>query len=281
MSVISIENMNPKDYFWIKKATDIVHISKPLIKFGINYFSACRIYEDGTNDCLSNNPLSQQVFLDHELWKHVFFGNVNQYRSGVVRMIDVASYDQNMINYLSLLRENLDIAHGIVIIYPKASHVEFYHFAAASENHKINHFYLNNIDILHNFVFYFNDVAKSLMNESFQNRIYYPNTQDKTLLTSGDVANSYSHNMNHDKSFSIMSDFYSLTRREGECAQLLMSGNCCKRMASKMNLSTRTIEKHLQSLRRKTNSHNYSQMFSKLYCIRGKDNGYKSSRFEI
>jgi len=268
MGIQSIKNVDFESSFWMKKANDLVAIAKPLARFGITYFSRSRLFDCGIDDSLSTNPHAQEIFIDRQMWKHVFVGSVDSYSRCAIPWEEIDSKNIEIIEYLKEVRNSLGIANGIVLTEPKGEYVEFYYFGTTVSNYGIKNFYLNNLDILYNFIDYFNDVGCDIKRDSYDHRVYYPNAADKTILTSGEVSNTYHDKTNHDQTFLIMSDFYGLSKRERQCAQLLMLGNCCKRMASKMNLSTRTVEKHLQSLRRKTNSHNYSQMFTKLYNIK-------------
>jgi len=272
MNLCSIEDVDFENYFWTRRANDISEVVKPLGKYGITFFSQSRLYENGVDDCLSNKPLVQKLYIDLEMWKHIFVGQPSHYSNCVVRWEDIDPDSQYIRKYFSELQSH-DIANGIIIVKSLLDHVEFYYFGSATSNYKINSFYLNNLDILYQFIDYFNDVGDDIIRDSYDHRVYYPDAVDNTILTSGEIHNTYHRNTNHGQTFLVMSDFYSLTKRERQCAQLLMLGNCCKRMASKMNLSTRTVEKHLQSLRRKTNSYNFSQMFSKLYNIKKTDIG--------
>jgi DNA-binding CsgD family transcriptional regulator len=55
-----------------------------------------------------------------------------------------------------------------------------------------------------------------------------------------------------------------LSKRELDCAKLLLSGLTSKEIGSHLNLSYRTIEDYISSLKRKFNARNKSDLIVKL-----------------
>lgn len=55
-----------------------------------------------------------------------------------------------------------------------------------------------------------------------------------------------------------------LSKREIDCAKLLLSGLTSKEIGSHLNLSYRTIEDYISSLKRKFNARNKSDLIVKL-----------------
>ena len=53
-----------------------------------------------------------------------------------------------------------------------------------------------------------------------------------------------------------------LTKREIDCAKLLLKGKTNKHISDELFISLRTVETHLDSLRSKTNSRNRSELIA-------------------
>ena len=124
------------------------------------------------------------------------------------------------------------------------------------------------------FIHYLKDTSKDLLKRSYEHRYYYAAqkdhtlVQDKSLFTS-DIINrvKLDDTFLKAKAASDMFDSlnqYKLTSRESTCAIYLRSGLRAKEIAQRMNISPRTVEKHIQSLKDKTQTMNINQLMLKL-----------------
>lgn len=239
-------------------------ITQPLRKYGITYFSYSCLYPGGVDNWMTTDPRAQQIFLDYRYYQHVFLGDITQYSPCVVRWDDLAKNDSVMMEYMGVLKREINVASGLTIVKPRSQRVEFYYFGAPSENIMANYFFMSHIDLLHHFIDYFDDVAAPLKLESYKNRLYYPGHQDKTLLIDPSINFLSTSAQNSSGSFEFLACFYDLTQREKECALYSAQGMSCKEIARVLQRSDRTVEKQLQSLKRKTNSKTISQVIAKL-----------------
>ena len=267
MSVKCINDVDLEKHFFSTSSHDINQIIKPLVKHEITYFSYSRLHSNGIDDCLTNRSIAQKIFVDKKCYEQAFVGEIKQYTYCIVFWNDLAKENNAMTEYLSAMQSELNVGNGVVIVIPTDNVVEFYYFASTANNYKMNSFFMSNVDFLYSFIDYFNDIAKKLKEESYKNRVYYPGHCDQTVLTHCDFPNNLSRIANYKNTFMLMADYFQLSDREKECAQYVMQGLNCKQIASSLNLSTRTVEKHLKNLRNKTKSANFAQMTTKLYRI--------------
>ena len=68
----------------------------------------------------------------------------------------------------------------------------------------------------------------------------------------------------NDNYVEIFSDRFSLTKRERQCLSLLLKSNSAKMIAYQLQMSTRTAEKHIQNIRKKTHCQSITDLLIKI-----------------
>jgi DNA-binding CsgD family transcriptional regulator len=142
---------------------------------------------------------------------------------------------------------SFNIYYGMTIFIKEEQYVDAYHFSGDRDSYLLN-FYINNIIILKNFIKCFKEKAQKLII-----------TNEEKIL--GIHTGIYKiDNFNHtDVTFSHRSKVEAIIdgktvligSQEFKCLELLAQGHSHKIIAIKLNLSPRTVESYIASLKRK------------------------------
>lgn len=231
---------------------DIAEISKPLQQLGITYFDYMRNYHDGGRISLVNNPFPTKRYLSK---KYYLSGNMDatpeKYKAQIVFLDTLPK--QHI--YDDVLRSH-NIDHGMQIINPQGNYCEFFGFATVKGNGKIINTYLTRIDLLKKFCDYFLEKAAPLIKLVDKNKLILPHHNDKLdFLDKNDYEMDFEH---------TFSNKMSITKRQLQCAKLLLSGKNNRQISELLHLSARTVEHYLNNLKMKLKCKNKTELIIKL-----------------
>lgn len=166
-----------------------------------------------------------------------------------------------------LAKDRFGIENPMIIFQKYDNRLESFFFDLRHE--KAHEKFINHFDIFENFIFYYKDKAKDLLKKARENplivpeKYFNPAIHSKKTLTSNekmifDPEGIAQGNKPLPKQYSLsyLNHNYSISTREYQCLSLLAHGAKIKNIAEALNLSPRTIETHLNSLKKKlqTNS---------------------------
>jgi len=242
-----------KQHYSHKIEADVVAICKPLEQYGINYFNYARLYYSGsayslvTNWESLSNHCSKEYSLSPPIPKELY-GKSFHY----------LPYDHNA-NFIKT-PVLLDYSYKYNLWFPiyfvesHKEYVDIFMYATVADNAKIINFYLNNIEILEKFKYYFKDKARQLIRKSNNNRIIVPEHMYSSFKPLKNT-NSYEFKNNHfeTKRFILPSGNkeVSITKREIEVIKFMAMGCSIKEIAKSMLISPRTIEDYLNNIKHK------------------------------
>lgn len=260
--------LNLKNYVF---GDDIQAICKPLKDhFGIHSLVYHKLYDDGSEIKLGTNPLWLEHFLKYNLFQHsTFEHHPSLYQSGYVLWSQLKTHSK----VLSDARKQFGIANGITFIKKFDGGCEFFFFGTAPANNNMGHFYLNNIDILENFIRYFKQKAAPLMQRAEKNKIVIPNRfaidkpKDKAIFTIKDETSRREFLQNLKTELGTINTRFGeikLSKREIDCAEQLVQGKTGREIALALSISDRTVETHLLHLKEKLNTRTKSELIAKL-----------------
>ncbi len=245
-----ITSINLDKHIITKSSSHIREIAQPLREEKINYFSYCKINKGGTVQLFSTHPELEVKFVQEKLYETMFCANYNEYTNSVYMWDDLKTIDLNSFVNSS----GLD--YGLVITRRLDDYSELFFFALDMYSDFSPSFYLNKLVYLYKFIDYFLIQADHLIEESWHDRFYFPNGNDKTILTQGNQFSTSLEETFHGETFKL------LTKCEKKCLIYLGGGSTAKEMARQLNCSSRTIEKHLQNIRRKFQVNRTSALIS-------------------
>lgn len=236
----------------------ILDICKPLFdNFDITYFEYDKISNDGRVFYLCTNKewlqfsLEQKMFDDEE---HVRLCSIAKNHNIRYALWNTLKLENT--HLLSKYRDH-NIWNGLTINEIEEDSFNTYSFATTKENTPLNNFFINNLFLFDHFILYFKNKIKSV-----------PGIESKILTFSAsplrDEENSqkeeYNHRLNNFLKqtelchFEVKEDnkIITITKREAQCLWMLSEGKTMKEIAQNLEISQRTVESYLNTVKRKT-----------------------------
>ncbi len=140
-------------------------------------------------------------------------------------------------------RDHFNNAHGLTVVRQYHTHCDFFLFASSADNTLINNFYINHKEDILSCVYNFYIEMHQTLEELSSHRLWIPANKGTLPQCSS-------------------SPF--LSRRQSECALLLLQGLTTKQIAQKINISPRMVEEHLMHLKQKLEAPNKTLLTLKL-----------------
>lgn len=201
----------------------------------INFFDYVRYYSDHSYVGLVSDGAWVENF-----FKNNFKVGSTLKNSGVHLW---QSYRSNLL--IETARNDYQHDHGISIFNQGHGYIEYFEFAAPSNNTAILSTYLNNIQLFKNFGHWFLYTAKKLLDQVEKSPIIIPSNMQGNL-----VENPSTNSINFTNA-----TFKNISPREKQCIEDYLLGNTAKETARKLNLSHRTVEDYLATAKKKLGIH--------------------------
>lgn len=253
-----------QDHVTFSSSNEIGEICHPLNKLNITSFNYVRTYDDGTQVNLSNVPEWLDHFYKNEFYRiGAFEDHPSNYQSGYSLWPQLSGQ-----KIFSDAREHFDIDHGITIIERYKKYCDFYYFGTRANNQGIINFYLNNLDLLKRFTFYFKDSAEGIIRKAEKEKIYIPNHFTEYEKEEGLVYDSENQLRNDFLSNIPIKNIRLTGRYEGEVISdkqagwiiYYIEGKTAKEIAKLLGLSHRTVEGNIERLKIRLNCKSRSEL---------------------
>jgi|GEM_PF-4932961 len=164
----------------VTSCTDVNEICKDLFDYsGINTFLYARVYDDHTTYGVTNRSdwhmhhFQQEYMAAPPVPPHII---ANKFFF-IPPPITVTPFQQAIDDFINIF----DMGFPMIFVERYVGYFELFFFATSSKNHSILNFYLNNIDVLEKFKFYFKDKAERLLKESKKHKIIMPQSMWPTF----------------------------------------------------------------------------------------------------
>jgi DNA-binding CsgD family transcriptional regulator len=254
----SIEN-NPSITF----CRDVRDICNPLFKnTDINYLCYCRYFPNKSYIALSSNPEWVKHFYYNQYPSAGYQGKALQSGIYFSQNIDHMGCTQSMIEDM---RSNFKLYNIFVFLNLNKEYCDMVIYCMKKVTYDPINFYLRNLDLLENFNHYFKEKADKLIIQSSMNRIFIPEPFEKTFSIKKmsfsdkdphalrELQNSFKHSKSHHYNPLYDCMNMQLTNQEIKCIELMMRGKTSKMIGKELNISHRTVETHVQNIKRKLN----------------------------
>ncbi len=241
----------PEKYLAYEHIAYINQISKPLFdRYAIILIDYARIYYDASWLFFTNQSNITQYFFDAGS-TFLPYVNIQKQQS----FCFVSTLDKFKV-HLSEIKENFAIDNIFAYIDKQEKYVDVYWFGAHRNRPGMINFYVNNLDLIKNYAEYFQDKAQSLIKNAEKNKIIIPANMERNYTNAFEKIKR----IKNKNEFYIEDDNVNITPREMECLQLIIKGFSAKMVANKLFLSVRTIETHLDNIKRKLNCTSKEQL---------------------
>lgn len=247
-------------------AKDVSAICEPLLNYGISYFLYSCIFDNGSIHFQTNRP---EICHNHFFKQYPLIPAINKKLIKKKFYYLAAPLEDNIhkFNYAISDFRLFNIGHCIFFLERHKDYYELIVFGATLENYEIINFYLNNIDFLENFKFYFKAKAQKLIVKSEKNKLVVPKPMFDTVQAVTQLLNLESKQQNPANTF--VPDYYffnyndkkiKLTKREMDCLRHIKSSLSAKEIARVMDISYRTVESYLENIKNKLQCHKKSEI---------------------
>lgn len=251
-------------HLFLSSSAEIDAISRPLKEhFGVTSLVYQCNDNDGSEIRLSNQPRWIKYYYDHAYYLNSGFEkNPRYYQSGFV----VWSHLSHHQPILNAAREH-QIDHGMTLIQKTANGCEFYFLGTTPDKPHVTNLLLNNLQFLQRFSAYFKEQAAPLLKKAYFSRITIPKKFE--IISSDEQGIPYKNSpLNINKIFNVKKIYVdhrtALSKRELDCAKLLLQGQSARLIAEQLFISQRTVETHLKNMKEKFNCHSKSELIGKL-----------------
>ncbi len=259
----------PRDHISITSAQYMLEISMEIFqRYQITGFVHTRLYNDSSRFTLTTCPewwahaIKQGYYALTRLDRHA-----SCYQSGYFLW---DAWNKDCPSYQIVVKdaeENFNGGRGISIVKAENYWVDKFEFSSETRNYWINQFYLSNIDLLENFVLAYKEKAASLIEQAHQNRNILIFDSDVDLTAEYDdtflPANILTA-MTPERRTTLPELKPTFTRRELECIKWLILGKTIPEIAIILNLSHRTLEKYIVSIKEKLGCYTLFQLGQKI-----------------
>jgi DNA-binding CsgD family transcriptional regulator len=266
--------------FFSKQCNALDNFIHPLKIYGIDYFSFARIYNTGKVIFFCNHLDWLTFKTDKHLYDfdgfipedvadeivknynfHVYTGN--GYKEN--RVLNLL-FETNRWNSLDLYKRN-------------KQYIDIMHVASTRDNVGIINFYINNNKLLQNYFDNFLNQFEETINTAFHSKYYVEfvvnNPSKKEIKFSPHLFLPNSKLVQKDKfkllsvcekiTLNVNNEKINLSQRESSCMYLLTKGKSCKEIAEILDISSRTVEHHINSIKLKTGLHYKSELIEIFY----------------
>ncbi len=240
-------------------------ICQPLFsKTGVSLFSFLKIFSDGAYIELESSKNNFSIILNSpfpEIWPQYLF---EQNKELGITLSDLKK-EQFFHPILKKHNQYLKKDHFLQFLNTDETSktTEFYSFAADENKNNINEYYLNNIEVFKNFNEHFNQQMQSFIE-----------TVDKVPVKK-EICQAYieqvekaleKQKLQKQKTATIHADFtkkMKITKRQKQIGTLYLKNQNIEMIAKALNLSFRTVQRHLENLQTNLLCHNKSQLVEK------------------
>lgn len=241
---------------------EIQTICKPLFQITeLTHFEYIKSFADGSFITLTNNLPWLECYLKEDYFNVSFTRHApNTYEQGYILTSSLMETPGSTCVIDAALA--LNIYDSIALIEPGPSSCEFYLFGSSNKNSNMLNFYLNNLDLLKKFTYYFHDMAEKMIAKHTMDKFKSP------LILQGiphpqhglPQPEATDANLFHPRYplFNNRAEF--LTKREIECIYWLSQGKSSEEIGIILNLSKRTIETHILHAKKKLNCYKTTQL---------------------
>lgn len=257
---IAINKVNFNKHYLVSTSEEITAIAQPLFKFGITMFDHFRIYDDNSAIDLTTAPEFCEFFTKNHLYREGCVGNYNDYHDGYFFWDTLLGADP----VFKALEQQCHFAHGIIVVKTYKNYCDHFHFGADIKNPGIKNFFINQKDLIEQFIQYYYQEAKHLIDNARPHSYSFPDDK-KECGEILEISNSSAVNIKRHFELNKTSKLniaIKLTKRELECIFHSSQGKPAKIVADELNIAQKTVERHLENSRHKLGVKNKIALFN-------------------
>ena len=249
----------------LNSSGEMQSIAKPLKDcFGIDYFGYLKTYADNSHIALTTNVGWLECFYKNFHEHGVIHKSIDSYQDGYYLGSEAA--DQTTIQ---VMRNDFNIDHDLAIVRTHKDYLEFYTFAVEPQKSNIKNWYLNNIHILEQFILYFKETGKTLIQTAEKDRYILPRhieqpSEEPIYSAAPNKIDDFLNKIKMNRYYLSHDPEIYLTQMEFLCVSHSLKGLSSKQIAMTIGLSYRTVDSYLESVKKKLDVQNKTSMLIKV-----------------
>ena len=231
-------------------APSIHEIAAPLKLIGVEHFSYVRIFNDSKLLRLSGDARWSQKYFENSFYNDSSLYGIEHIPSNELHYRIFTGSPQN--EHHSALQEH-GFWHIFALYKKKETYCDVWFFCASRENDRIIECYINKIDYFKKFAVYFSNKMHDVVNEHNPNYLTHMNLQKNVSLSPCEecIFNDFQNAIDI-KKYRFGANIF-LGKREVDCVMRFLRGETTKEIGLHLNLSPRTVESYLESVKKKLN----------------------------
>ncbi|KTD24923.1 helix-turn-helix transcriptional regulator [Legionella maceachernii] len=244
-------------------------VCTPLKTLGVHFFGYTAVDIEGNAFCLGSKPDYAAEYLRRNHARN----DVHCHSESTQKQFHYDFWD-----YLEMTKNNQELyqmaaafnqGHTLTITKHDADMTHCYHFSGQLTDSRINQRYLEKLDSLHAFIYYFNDCMKTIpeLAAVYQLPVNIDRTakqQKKINLVHDDPREMDLETEAKTRLHFKHGSRYYLNSKERECLQWLRLGKSAALIAEINKVSRKTIERYVESIKTKYNCYSMIQLGEKI-----------------
>lgn len=245
--------LNIVDRYSVKEDRTMKKICAPLAHIGIPYLWYYFIEADGTFGTLSNDIEYVEYYIASNMHLTVpYYSHPSYFKSGYVfTPCTFKDYQQKTVKSL------YSMDYIFLVLKAQETKVEGFGFYNRNLNSQDLLNYLPNIDLLEKFICYFKREAAHLIKKQRDFNIQSEIGQD--FFKKDNSLPLFKNNL---KTQNFLKDVYHLSPQEERCLELFKQGYTAQASASILNISNRTVEAHINNVKKKFKCHSKLELLN-------------------
>lgn len=243
----------------------VAGICKPLQKFGIENFHYVVNFHNRRRIHLVTDFFQSVDFYENFYALH--------YAENILLEMNLTNKKMHLYSELHKSKNQVEVdvnqkfqVENAIALFEKANNYnEIVYFTSSQKTTQMLNFYINNIELLQRFKFYFKEQAKELIKLAYDSNLtipaqYYPKLKENFLIKDQD----YSLDLNI-KKYLLNADCsqHFLSNKEVDCIHWCALGKTAEETAIILGVTKKTIEAHLENAKKKLNCVNKQQLVYK------------------
>lgn len=265
-----------KQKLFLDYCSEVESICRPLFDYlPITFFRYVISFKDNTKIVLSSDYQWLQAYFDQAFYKDELANFVKHPdgSKGISVHSSLCGSDHVICNFWEKFSSTLNYDEVLAWYSKYANFLEFYNFGFSKNNHHGSNIFLNNPNLMKNFMIYFKDKGQDLINEALANRFTQPplpqsDFRDNWLLgLKPENTDAFLQTIKPERIFldGESQDIF-LTPIESQCLKLILEGNKYKAISDIMARSPRTIESYAAKIKEKFGVRTKTDLL--LFCSR-------------
>jgi DNA-binding CsgD family transcriptional regulator len=258
-------NFTQAYHFNKQNAASLKEVCQPLQNnFNFNLLTYRRFYLNGKVLYLFNNDCWLDFVADQGIWVTPNFkqqiNSINHRKS--IYSLWGEYYPQKDKKYDGMY--HLNIWNGISVYKKREDFIEVYAFASTREMPQITNFYIQNHHIIEHFMSYFFSKI-NLLFKNIDSKVLLPFSIEPLISSplDNDLLEKFLKETPINKFY--LNQHNPLTQREMTCLIKTIKGKTAKEIGKDFNISSRSIEKHLDNIKIKMKCNSRREMIEKIF----------------